>query len=272
MENGEGWCYKDGSWTHVQDTLASETAFRISIAGQPFTITMHSPGNEVELVHGLLFTEGVISPEDIPLVIENEHPASDGHVSGINVLSVPERRDNALSSIRNLSSTSSCGMCGKTDLGSFPSTPLHVHEAELNPDVVPGLFDTMQQHQRDFAASGGTHAAAAFDQDGNLLTLKEDIGRHNAVDKVVGDLLLHGIIDQAVFLCVSGRISFEIVSKTAAAGIPVLASVSAPSNLAVSTALEHGLTLLAFCRQRKFTVYAHPGRLKGLAGLTVNKV
>ena len=266
MECGKGWCYKDGGWVQVQDTLASETAFRISISGQPFTITMHSPGNEVELVHGLLFTEGMITTADIPLTLENDPSETGGTLTGINVLSIPELRDKALSSVRNLSSVSSCGLCGKTELGSFPITRMHPHTVELNPDIVPGFFETMQQHQRDFAASGGTHAAAAFDQVGTLLSLKEDIGRHNAVDKVVGDLLLHGKIEQAVVLCVSGRISFEIVSKTAAAGIPVLASVSAPSDLAVSTAMKHGITLLAFCRHKKFTVYANPGRMKGLAG------
>ncbi|MFN5356007.1 MAG: formate dehydrogenase accessory sulfurtransferase FdhD [Bacteroidota bacterium] len=270
MGCGEGWCYKDGGWAQVRDTLASEIAFRISISDQPFTITMHSPGNEVELVHGLLFTEGLITPADIPLRFETEPTDAAGCLTGINVLSVSGLRDNPLSSMRNLSSVSSCGLCGKTELGDFPSAPFHQQGVEIDPDVIPGLFSTMQQHQRDFAASGGTHAAAAFDQNGKLLSLKEDIGRHNAVDKVVGHLLLAGEIERAVILCVSGRISYEIVSKTAAAGIPVLASVSAPSDLAVSTAMEHGMTVLAFCRQNKFTVYANPGRLRGLAAQTIN--
>jgi FdhD protein len=133
---------------------------------------------------------------------------------------------------------------------------------QLDPALVGKMFHRMNELQRTFRQSGGSHAAAAFTIDGEILSLHEDIGRHNAVDKVVGDLLLKQKLKEAKCLIVSGRISYEIVSKCFVAGIPFLAAVSAPSSLAVDFSKELGITLMAFCREGDLTVYSHPSKLK----------
>ena len=135
------------------------------------------------------------------------------------------------------------------------------------------MFDQMSEKQRSFKLSGGTHAAGAFTADGKMLSIREDIGRHNAVDKVIGDLIYAGRLEEAECLTVSGRISFEIVSKAISAGIPYLASVSAPSTLAVNMAQESGMTLMAFCRNHKLTVYSNAGNVhtSELVEIPVNK-
>jgi FdhD protein len=263
MATGSAWLFRDGVFKPVFDALAKEKPFRISIQGIPFTVTMHTPANEIELIHGLLFTEGLITEQDVPLSIVPEYDESDGFMEGADVLSDIDLKAQANSAVRNLSSVSSCGLCGKTELPALQA-PLEFDEAHLlDPNTVHSLFDQMQAKQIDFAESGGTHAAAAFDPQGNLIVAKEDIGRHNAVDKVIGHCLLNGVLPQVFSLCVSGRISYEIVSKALAAGIPVLASVSAPSELAVQIADANNMTLLAFCRKDKFTVYTHPHRISG---------
>jgi FdhD protein len=131
----------------------------------------------------------------------------------------------------------------------------------LEVERVNDMFLKMRQHQNDFIQSGGTHAAGAFDIEGVLLSVQEDIGRHNAVDKVIGDLLINGKLSKAKCLTVSGRISYEIVNKVISAGIPFLASVSAPSSMAVDMAKEAGITLMAFCRNNKFTIYSNPQQI-----------
>ena len=153
---------------------------------------------------------------------------------------------------------SSCGICGKTELDDVSTMGTKIDNiAKLDIDVLHRLFIKMNEHQYNFHKSGGTHAAVAFNLNGDLLCAKEDIGRHNAVDKVVGNLIVEGIMDEASCLTVSGRISYEIVVKCFKANIPYLAAVSAPSSLAVDYAKELGITLFAFCRDGRATCYAN---------------
>jgi FdhD protein len=157
-------------------------------------------------------------------------------------------------------SVASCGICGKQEL-DLPGQGASVLEVSLNPDLVSEMFGQMNSKQMAFKKSGGSHAAAAFSEDGELLTIKEDVGRHNAADKVVGELILSKKLLQAKCITLSGRVSYEIIIKTFRAKIPILAAVSAPSTLAVDFAKELGITLLAFCREGRLTCYSHPERL-----------
>jgi FdhD protein len=173
-------------------------------------------------------------------------------------------------------SVSSCGICGKTELDTFNkhAKPLESSldsarddisrgdNEKLEPGLISKMFGQMSSSQETFKHSGGSHAAAAFTFDGMLLSVMEDIGRHNAVDKVIGDLILKKQLANTKCMTVSGRISYEIVNKCFSAGIPFLAAVSAPSSLAVDLADQFGITLMGFCRDTKFTVYSHSERIK----------
>ncbi len=162
---------------------------------------------------------------------------------------------------RNVISASSCGICGKTSLDE-ENDRVQNNEV-LKPGLVARMFEQVSARQRSFQQSGGTHAAGAFTIDGELLTVQEDIGRHNAVDKAIGWLINNRQLDKAKCLTVSGRVSYEIVNKAKAAGIPFLAAVSAPSSLAVDESEKAGISLLAFCRNDKLTVYSNPDQVAG---------
>ena len=260
----DGFFYKQGSFSPVKDLLAFEEVLSIAINDVPFTITMRTPGNEVELVRGLLFTEGIYRDLENHPHIEKVETNVDGYLTKVNVILPKEKLLKSFSGTRNITSVSSCGLCGKTELDELSSDVLPMNEEVLDPSFVEKLFAEMRVHQNAFDQSGGTHAAAAFNFMGELLEVQEDIGRHNAVDKVIGSLINKGKMKEAVVLTVSGRISYEIVSKALTACIPILASVSAPSTLAVETARQSGMTLLAFCRNDKLTVYTHPERMMAL--------
>ena len=249
-----------GGFSPVRDLLAVEVALQVSINDTPFTVTMRSPGHEKELVRGLLFTEGIYKAAGEESGFEITRVDEDGHVTAVNILLPEDKVEKAFAESRSLMSVSSCGLCGKTELDVL-STPCVSTGGRLNPEIIPGLFLAMSDKQDSFRSCGGTHAAGAFDRTGTLLTVMEDIGRHNAVDKVIGYLLNRSRIDEAFCMTVSGRISYEIVSKAAAAGFSFLASVSAPSSLAIETAEAAGICLLAFCRNDKFTVYTYPERI-----------
>ena len=165
---------------------------------------------------------------------------------------------------RSLLSVSSCGICGKTELSYLEFSGERFSDPQrVDVELIPSLFDKMETTQHGFSASGGSHAASAFTLDGELLCTMEDIGRHNAVDKVVGDLILSDRFHKAKIMTVSGRLSYEIAIKCFRAQIPFLAAVSAPSSLAVDYAKELGITLFAFCRKNRITCYAHPERVQG---------
>lgn len=251
-----GLFYRHGIFTEVSDILAVEVGLSISVNDVPYTVTMHTPGHEKDLVRGLLHAENIYRTPGPHPEIRVTAIQDDACISGVNVILDPDKILKDFAGTRNVISASSCGLCGKTSLEDDTALPIR-RLGIMEPNLVALMFDAMSNAQQSFQQSGGTHAAGIFDPEGQMLSLREDIGRHNAVDKAIGDLLHRDLLDQAQCLTVSGRISYEIVSKARAAGIPFLASVSAPSSLAVDTATECGMTLLAFCRQNKLTIYSH---------------
>lgn len=256
-----GLFFNNGKFSEVKDVLSVEIGLSISINGTPFTVTMQTPGQEKDLVRGLLFSESIYRDLEIHPEMKVTEFDDDAYITAIN-LSIPEEKIlKEFAGSRNVMSASSCGLCGKTSFDD--DTPIVLqHDDQMDPEVIGAMFDQMSEKQKSFILSGGTHAAGAFTLDGKMLSIREDIGRHNAVDKVIGDLIYNGKLDQARCLTVSGRISYEIVSKAISAGIPYLASVSAPSTRAVDMAQESGMTLMAFCRNNKLTVYSNTGNVR----------
>jgi len=261
--NYEGKKFETSTTNKIVDALTVEEALQININNKPFTISMRTPGNDNSLVRGLLHSEGIINdPKFIPEIVlkkENE----DGIVTIVNV-SIPEDKlGTGYSNSRSLLSVSSCGICGKTELGDLAFIGKTIDDTEkIDLELLNSLFTKMNALQHNFKRSGGTHAAAAFTLEGELLCSMEDIGRHNAVDKVIGKLIIFGKLKDAKVVTVSGRISYEIVIKCFKAKIPFLAAVSAPSSLAVDYAKELGITLFAFCRDQRSTCYSNPQRTK----------
>ncbi len=244
------------------DSLTVEEALQINVNNQPFTMTMRTPGDDLALVRGLLHSEDVIADKsfnpDIILNKENQ----DGIVTIVNVNIPIEKLGKGYSNSRSLLSVSSCGICGKTEIGELSIMGKSIETTEQIPiERISSSFIKMSAQQHDFLKSGGTHAAAAFDFEGHLIASMEDIGRHNAVDKVIGHLLLNQASSAPYMLTVSGRVSYEIVIKCFRAGIPILAAVSAPSTLAVDYSKELGITLLGFCRDERATCYSFPHRI-----------
>ncbi|MFL5576115.1 MAG: formate dehydrogenase accessory sulfurtransferase FdhD [Gemmatimonadaceae bacterium] len=235
------------------------------------SVTMRTPGSDVELAMGFLYTEGIIASADEVDVPGAEPPISAG-TRGCNTVRIEVRRGVPVD-VRRLErhfyTTSSCGVCGKTSLEALAAG----REVRLAPDrpvvsaaTVHALPDTLRAAQAVFRQTGGLHAAALFDPAGRLLSLREDVGRHNALDKLIGAQLLAGALplDDHLVL-VSGRASFELMQKALMAGVPVLAAVGAPSSLAVETAEAYGATLLGFVRNGRFNVYAGARRLREAA-------
>jgi FdhD protein len=250
----------------VSDPLTVEDALAIFINGEKFMVTMRTPGDELELVRGLLFSEDIYRQKKPDLEATIAEIDSRGYISKINV-EIPEKLlGDGYKNSRSLLSVSSCGICGKQDLLEVVSTDQIIQEdLRIGLTDITKMFAVLEKNQTQFAQSGGVHAAAVFEKNHELLTIKEDIGRHNAVDKAIGSLLLLEKLTQAEFLLVSGRVSYEIVTKAFAARIPFLAAVSAPSSLAVDYAKELGITLMGFCRTNKFTVYSNVDRVLGVS-------
>ena len=261
--NYEGKKIQGESALTIVDALTVEEALQININNKPFTVSMRTPGDDTFLVRGMLHSEGIIKNTSyIPDVILKKE--NDKGIITIVELTIPEKElGEGYSNSRSLLSVSSCGICGKTELGdlSFMGKTID-DDAKIDSALIGKLFDKMKIHQHDFHQSGGTHAAGAFSINGELLCVKEDIGRHNAVDKVVGELIISNRLKKAAIITVSGRISYEIIIKCFKANIPFLAAVSAPSSLAVDYAKELGITLFAFCRNDRATCYSNPHRVK----------
>ncbi len=258
----EGLKWKAGQWQRVKDPLAAEEALQIRINGSPFTVIMRTPGYEEDLVRGLLYTEDLYNGQKM-LNLGSVEYNDLGYISSVDVFIPDEELGDSYINSRSLLSVSSCGICGKRELDDLSVKGEALKSKTLaDAGIIPQLFEKMKKEQPLFEKTGGCHAAALFDARGSLLALREDIGRHNAVDKVIGAMLGAGKREKAEFLLVSGRISYEIVTKAFRAGVPVLAAVSSPSSLAVDFAKELGITLIAFSRENRFTCYAWPGRLK----------
>lgn len=245
------------------DALTIEEALQINVNKKPFTVSMRTPGDDVSLVRGMLHSEGIIKNAtfipDVILKKENE----DGIVTVVNVAIPKKELGEGYSNSRTLLSVSSCGICGKTELADLSFLGKTIDDKKkIEIGLLNDLFEKMNSQQHSFHQSGGTHAAAAFTLEGEMLTAMEDIGRHNAVDKVIGKLILDEKLKEASVMTVSGRVSYEIVIKCFKANIPFLAAVSAPSSLAVDYAKELGITLFAFCRGQRATCYSNPQRAK----------
>jgi FdhD protein len=254
---------KDGTRTEtVHDWLSVEAPLQININRRPFTITMRTPGDDACLVKGLLFTEGVVRPEGLAFTFD-AHDDPRNPVNTIAEVSVPEvYLCDQLLEKRSLLSNSSCGICGKRELEdiALDGTPL-VPRRPFPLGRLPEMAEAMRARQTFFTDTGGCHAAAAFTGEGRLLALFEDVGRHNAVDKVIGRLITDEALPSAELIFVSGRVSFEIVSKAFRGGIPIVAGVSAPSSLAVQMAQQCGMTVLGFCRGDRATAYSNPANV-----------
>ncbi|XVX21016.1 formate dehydrogenase accessory sulfurtransferase FdhD [Actinomycetota bacterium] len=254
------------------DTLAVEEPLEIRLDGAAYTVTMRTPGHDIELVHGLLAAEGIIrGPEDVREARYCAGAVADdesGHaVNTYNVLEVllapgvgvPTER------LRSTVTSSACGVCGTASIDLLRQQQrfdLRADTTTVDREILLALPDRLRAAQRTFDKTGGLHGVALFDADGRLLVAREDVGRHNATDKVLGWALLQGRLPASgCVLMVSGRTSFELAQKAVLAGVPVLAGVSAPSSLAVQLADEAGLTLAGFVRGDRMNIYSHPDRV-----------
>ena len=233
------------------DEVAVEEPMEIRVDGEPLVVTMRTPGHDDELALGFLYGEGLI---------DSPRPAGLTEDLAANIIEVqgPLSRDPGA---RRFYTTSSCGVCGK---GALDEVAVHAPAARPGPQVGRSLLAHLPDRlgQPVFARTGGVHATGLFDEGGERLIVREDVGRHNAMDKVVGRALLDGLLPlTARILCVSGRLSFELVQKAAVAGAPVLVGVGAPSSLAVELAADRGMTLAGFARRGTINVYTDSGRI-----------
>jgi FdhD protein len=262
----------DGVATARPDSLAAEEPLEIRVSGRPLTVTMRTPGNDFDLARGFLVSEGVVATDsDIAAIRYCAGATADG--SGVvqntyNVLDVLLADGVPLPDVsveRNFYTTSSCGLCGKASLDAVRTISrwrVDRDPLRLNVATIATLPDKLRAAQRVFDSTGGLHGAALFDANGDLWCVREDVGRHNAVDKVIGWALDQGRLPlSGATLMVSGRASFELVQKAVMAGIPALAAVSAPSSLAVELAREMGLTLIGFLRGSSMNVYSGAERI-----------
>jgi FdhD protein len=259
-----------GGSTAQADFLAGEEPLGIRVDGVALTMTMRTPGDDVELAAGFLVSEAVVrSPADIGSIriCEGTSCGHDDHDEIGNIADVRLAPGITITpgARRNFMTTSACGICGKAsvaDICVLPHAALADDAASFTPEMLAVLPDRLRDAQRVFSRTGGLHAAGLFAGDGELIVVREDVGRHNAVDKVVGWALLNDRLPlTGCVLLVSGRASFELVQKAVLAGAPLLAAVSAPSSLAVDLAQEAGLTLVGFLRGRSMNVYAGAHRL-----------
>ena len=260
-----------GRWSDTPDAVVTEEPLQLMLDGEPLSVVMRTPGQDIELALGLLYAEGIarsldairkirISAEsgETDPAIDVEASIVDSNQVDIQLAQAPRRKPE-----RSMLASSACGVCGavliedlRRDLAPLPAGP------RVSASLLPQLVQRLRTGQGVFERTGGLHAAGLFTADGESICTREDIGRHNAVDKVAGRMLLDGRLpaSQSV-LVVSGRAGYEIVQKSITAGIPVLAAVGAPSSLAVALAREFGQTLVGFLRGERFNVYASPERL-----------
>jgi FdhD protein len=252
-----------------EDRLAAEEPLEIRLGGRPLAVTMRTPGHDVELAAGFLVSEGVVRQRDDVSTARYCAGATDEGVNTYNVLDVQLAAGVAVPEFgleRSVYTSSSCGVCGKASIDAVRTRSSYDVAGDplvVDPETLTRMPDRLRQAQEVFELTGGLHAAGLFDgRSGELLVVREDVGRHNAVDKVVGWALEHEKLPlRGTVLMVSGRASFELTQKASMAGIPMLAAVSAPSSLAVELAEEAGLTVVGFLRGRSMVVYTRPERV-----------
>ena len=263
--------WTSGKWSEAPDAVVMEEPLQLLLDGQELSVVMRTPGNDIELALGLLYAENVIrSVQDVKLVRisaeSGEHEAAikfdagvvESNVVDVHLAAPPERRPQ-----RSMLASSACGVCGavmiedlRRGLGPLGDGP------RVESAILPGLVDALRAGQGVFERTGGLHASGLFSAIGELRLVREDVGRHNALDKITGRLLLDGKLPASdTVLVASGRAGYEIVQKSIAAGVPILAAVGAPSSLAVALAREFNQTLVGFLRDQRFNVYSAPERL-----------
>lgn len=251
----------------ARDVAATEEPLEIRLGGQPFVVIMRTPGSDHDLATGFLLSEQIVTAAgDIATM---RHCVADDGRDAPNVLNVwltgaaAERAATAMAGRRHVTANSACGVCGRRSIDDLMAGTRRVESSvTVTPGVVETLPDTLRAVQRTFDETGGLHAAGLFEAGGRLVRLAEDVGRHNAVDKVLGAELGEGHVplsDRVLF--VSGRTSFEIVQKAVVGGVPIVASVSAPSSLAIELAREANVTLCGFVRGRRFNIYSGAERI-----------
>jgi FdhD protein len=259
---------RDGHRVDDVDRAAAEEPLEVRLNGRAFAVIMRTPGHDRELTAGFLLSERVIRSADDLGAIEHcrDRVGPDDHPENVVNVTLPAAAgvDDLLASRRSTTTTSACGLCGRQSIESLKSDvpALRCDAVRVPPGAISAMPERLREAQATFDVTGGLHAAALFSADGTIDTAAEDVGRHNAVDKVVGRMLMLDRLPLSNrFLFVSGRTSFEIVQKALFAGIPLVASVSAPSSLAIDLARETGVTLVGFVRGTAFNVYAHQERI-----------
>jgi FdhD protein len=249
----------------ARDEVAVEEPLELRLSGRPTTVIMRTPGHDVELARGFLYTEGLIQGAADLLSVrrpENLKPDEVGNVLDLEVAPALVKPGKSPFQ-RNFYASSSCGVCGKSSLAAIEvKSPRIASDLVVSRATVAALPDALRAGQAAFEKTGGLHAAGLFDEGGKLLALREDVGRHNAVDKLIGWALAEKRIPASrALLMVSGRTSFEILQKAISAGVPIVCAVSAPSSLAVALADRFGVTLVGFLRGGSMNVYSHPSRI-----------
>ncbi len=250
------------------DLLAIEEPLQLCLNGFPLSITMRTPGSDLDLATGFLFTEGIIDDVGQILLMRAESGEDDSENSGdrVTIRLRPEVAIDPARIRRNFYTSSSCGVCGKLAIGAIevcPSRLMRQSGPQFHADLIYRLPDLLRCAQDTFDRTGGLHAAGLFSPEGSLLGLREDVGRHNAVDKLIGFALRDGTVPLSdSLILVSGRAGFELVQKSVMAAIPVLAAVGAPSSLAVKMAQRFGMTLVGFLRGERFNIYSGNWRIQ----------
>jgi FdhD protein len=244
-----------------RDDLACEEPLEIQVDTRAVSVTMRTPGHDEELAVGFLLTEGLIRARDDIAKVEM-HPRNQSQ-NAVSIFLAPHVPLDLTKLTRHVFASSSCGLCGKATIDSVHQRfPPVQSKATVGSEILIGLPSRLQKVQDAFSRTGGLHGSAVFGVDGTLIVAREDVGRHNAVDKVLGHCLLHGLLPlEAHVLLVSGRASFEIMQKALAAQIPIVAAVSAPSSLAVEFAEESRQTLVGFLRGQRMNIYTEPQRI-----------
>ena len=257
--------WNEGNPRARQDEVAVEEPIEIRVGGTAVSVTMRTPGDDFVLTAGFLFTERIVTAhDDIASIAYGDGPNKRPSTNVVDVTLRAGKTVDLTRLQRHFYAASSCGVCGKSSICA-----VRVHDIQrpaeslrINPELLAGLPAALRNRQAVFDRTGGLHAAALFDESGALLDVREDVGRHNAVDKIIGRALLDGRLPLSQqILFVSGRGAFEIVQKALVASVPVVASVSAPTSLAVELAREYGLTLIGFIRGQRFVVYSGNERL-----------
>ncbi len=261
--------WREGRWQRpVDDTLAVEAPLSLQVEDAPPMVTMRTPGHDAELAAGLLYAEGVVTQAAELLALQ---PAEDGAALAVALAPAAKARLHRLA--RAGLTTSSCGVCGKPDLAALTGLSEIAPQTRFAITTLLQLPRRQRAAQRLFADTGGLHAAALFDTTGRLMLLREDVGRHNAMDKLVGRALLDGLLPLTGHcVLLSGRASFELLQKGIRAGVELVCAVSAPSSAAVELAARHGVTLVGFLREGRANLYTHPHRLMAAAGIDAQEV